>query len=81
MITRVQKKFLNKIYPPFAIMAYVLIIMEIFIRAPNIYVASAVVGVGIIGPLLIWFFREAWRDAKWEVERENQTMINTLKDS
>jgi hypothetical protein len=81
MITRVQKKFLNKIYPPFAIMAYVFIIMEIFIRAENIYVAGAIVGVGIIGPLLIWFFREAWRDAKWEVERENQVMMNTLKDS
>jgi hypothetical protein len=81
MITRVQKKFLNKIYPPFAIMAYVFIIMEIFIRAENIYVAGAIVGVGIIGPLLIWFFREAWRDAKWEVERENQIMMNTLKDS
>lgn len=80
MQNRVLKKFLNKIYPPFAIMAYVFIIMEIFIRAPNIYVASAVVGVGIIGPLLIWFFREAWKDAKWEVERENQVMINTLKD-
>ena len=79
-MSRVTKKFLNKIWPPFAIMAYVFIIMEIFIRAPNIYVASAVVGVGIIGPLLIWFFREAWRDAKWEVEQENQIMLNTLKD-
>ena len=70
-----------KIAPPFVIIAYVLLVMELFIRAPNIYVASAIVGVGIIGPLLIWFFREAWRDAKWEVERENQVMMNTLKDS
>ena len=81
MIKRVQKKFLMKIAPPFVIIAYVLLVMELFIRAPNIYVASAIVGVGIIGPLLIWFFREAWRDAKWEVERENQVMMNTLKDS
>lgn len=79
-MNRVHKKFLNKIWPPFAIMAYVWIVMTIFINAPNIYVAGAVVGVCILGPLAYLFFREAWRDAKWEVERENDIMINTLKD-
>jgi len=79
-MNRVHKKFLNKIWPPFAIMAYVWITMTIFINAPNIYVAGAIVGVFILGPLFYWFFREAWKDAKWEVERENDIMIKTLKD-
>ena len=81
MITRVQKKFLNKIYPPFAIMAYIYLVMTLFINAPSTTAAIAIVVVMLIGPLLGWYFYEAWKDAKWEVERENQVMLNTLKDS
>ena len=81
MITRVQKKFLNKIYPPFAIMAYIYLVMTLFINAPNTTLGIVIVLVMLIGPLTGWFFYEAWKDAKWEVERENQVMMNTLKDS
>lgn len=80
MQNRVTKKFLIKIAPPFAIMAYVWFVIQLFTYAPNVYVAGGIVGVFILGPLFVWFFREAWRDAKWEVEQENQIMLNTLKD-
>lgn len=80
MQNRVTKKFLNKIYPPFAIMAYVYLVMQLFINAPNATLGIAIVVVMLIGPLIGFFFREAWRDAKWEVEQENQIMLNTLKD-
>ena len=54
--------------------------MQIFLLMPNALMATVVALVFVVGPLVGFFFREAWKDAKWEVERENQTMVNTLKD-
>lgn len=79
-MTRVQKKFLAKIWPPFAIMAYIFVVMQIFLLMPSALMATVLALVFVVGPLVGLFFREAWKDAKWEVERENQTMVNTLKD-
>jgi uncharacterized membrane protein len=80
VMNRVQKKFLIKIAPPFAIMAYVYAVIKLFTYAPNVYVAGGILGVGFVAPVCYFFFREAWKDAKWEVERENEIMLNTLKD-
>lgn len=80
VMNRVQKKFLLKIAPPFAVMAYVWFVIQLFTHAPNVYIAGGIVCLLILGPLFVWFFREAWKDAKWEVERENEIMLNSLKD-
>lgn len=80
MKNRVMKKFLQKLWPPAAIMAYVLAVMEIAGLFPNPMQSIAFVGVMIFLPILVYILRETWMQAKREVDYENEMMLNTLKD-
>ena len=80
MQNRVLKKFLEKLWPPVAIMAYVLAVLEIGGYFPNPMQSIAFVGVMIFLPMLVYILRETWLQAKREVEWENKTTMETLKN-
>lgn len=80
MKNRVMKKFLQKLWPPVAIMAYVLTVMEIGGWFEHPMQSIAFVGIMIFLPILVYILRETWMQAKREVDYENEMMLNTLKE-
>tara|TARA_B100000902_G_scaffold219918_1_gene208875 strand:- start:2560 stop:2805 length:246 start_codon:yes stop_codon:yes gene_type:complete len=78
-MTRLQRKFLAKIAPPFVIMAYVAFVLLLFLASPSVWFAVGVIILFLMVPLFGWFFYESWKDAKWEIERENQQMLYEIK--
>jgi hypothetical protein len=80
MQNRVLKKFLEKLWPPVAIMTYVLVVLEIGGYFTNPMQSIAFVGVMIFLPMLGYILRETWLQAKREVEWENKTTMETLKN-
>ena len=83
-MSRVWKKFFFKLAEPLAIASYVFSTM--FLAE---YVATvleygkegyfAIIAVMIFIPVLAVMLRMTWRQAKYEVDRENEEMIRTLK--
>ena len=78
-MNRVTKKFLNKIWQPFAVMAYVFVVFYVATMAKDPLTMALIIGSCLAVPLLYVFFRDAYKDAKREVEHENQMMLNKIK--
>ena len=83
-MNRVWKKFFFKLAEPLGFALYVFSTMvlaeyvaKVLEYGDNGYIA--VVGVMIIIPILVVMLRMTWRQAKSEVDRENEEMLNTLK--
>lgn len=82
-MSRVMKKFLKKLAEPVIIMAYVsfatVLVMWTY---ANVSAGMAVVVFCIMIPIpmFAYLIRDMWRDAKREVEWENDYMLNTLKE-
>ena len=78
-MNRVTKKFLGKIWQPFAIMAYVFVVFYVATMTKDPLTMGLIIGVCFAVPLLYVFFKDAYRTAKWEVEHENQIMLDKIK--
>tara|TARA_B100000035_G_scaffold100917_1_gene85602 strand:- start:2710 stop:2955 length:246 start_codon:yes stop_codon:yes gene_type:complete len=78
-MTRLQRKFLRKIAPPFVIMGYIAMVLMLFVASPNTWFAAGVLVLFLMVPLFGWFLWESWKDAKWEIERENHQMLHDIK--
>jgi len=81
MQTRVLKKFLHKIAPPFIGIVYVLAAFELAKLLDDPIHSIALVGLLVLVPIVVYMFYETWQQAKREVEQENEIMMRTLKDS
>jgi len=60
---------------------YVFAAMHLAGYAENPLHRITIAGILIIAPMIIYMLRETWLQAKREVDWENETMLNTLKDS
>jgi len=83
-MNRVWKKFLGKFVEPLAYMAYGMFAIGLTMwsgTVVNEFTGIAVFFIMIVIPAVSLIIRDMWRDAKREVEWENETMLNTLKDS
>ena len=80
-MSRVTKKFLGKLLPPVGMIVYVFAAMHLAGYAENPLHRITIAGILIIAPMIIYMLRETWLQAKREVDWENETMLNTLKDS
>lgn len=78
-MNRVTKKFLNKIWQPFAVMAYVFVVFYVATMAKDPLTMALIIGSCLAVPILYVFFRDSYKDAKWEVEQENQMILNKIK--
>ena len=84
-MNRVWKKFFRKLAEPVGIFIYVFSTMILAEYVGDIlgygnegYIA--VIAVMIFVPVLAMMIRMTWRQAKEEVDRENQVMLNALKE-
>ena len=81
-MNRVWKKFFRKLAEPIGVMAYILFAVGLTMWTAE-YVsqgASIVVFVIMIPvPMFVYLIRDMWRQAKTEVEWENEVMMRTLK--
>jgi len=80
-MSRVTKKFFGKLLPPVGMIVYVFAAMHLAGYAENPLHRITIAGILIIAPMIIYMLRETWLQAKREVDWENETMLNTLKDS
>jgi len=80
-MNRVTKKFFGKLLPPVGMIVYVFAAMHLAGYAENPLHRITIAGILIIAPMIIYMLRETWLQAKREVDWENETMLNTLKDS
>jgi len=80
-MNRVAKKFFGKLLPPVGMIVYVFAAMHLAGYAENPLHRITIAGILIIAPMIIYMLRETWLQAKREVDWENETMLNTLKDS
>lgn len=83
-MNRVWKKFFLKLAEPLGIVLYVCsaMILAEYVGTVLEYGKegyAAVLGIMIFIPILAIMLRMTWRQAKDEVDRENQDMLNTLK--
>jgi hypothetical protein len=78
-MNRVTKKFFGKIWQPFAIMAYIFVVCYLATMTKDPLTMALIAGVCFTVPLLYVFFKQAYKDAKWEVEQENQMILNKIK--
>lgn len=81
-MNRVWKKFFRKLAGPIGFMAYVMFAVGLTLWTME----NVSEGVGIIVfvimipvPAIAFLIRDMWRDAKSEVEWENEVMMRTLK--
>ena len=84
-MNRVWKKFFRKLAEPVGIFFYVFGTMFLAEYVGDILGYGAdgyitVIVVMIILPILAMMIRMTWRQAKDEVARENEVMLNTLKE-
>ena len=84
-MNRVWRKFLKKLAEPLGIGLYVFgtMILAEYVGTVSEYGKegyAAVLGVMIFMPILAMMIRMTWRQAKDEVARENEIMLNTLKE-
>jgi hypothetical protein len=83
-MNRVWKKFFLKLAEPLGIVLYVsgTIVLAKYVATVLEYGKegyAAVLGVMIFIPVIAVMLRMTWRQAKYEVDRENEEMIRTLK--
>lgn len=84
-MNRVWRKFLKKLAEPLGIALYVssAMILAEYVGTVLEYGKegyAAVLGVMVFVPILAMMIRMTWRQAKDEVARENEIMLNTLKE-
>jgi hypothetical protein len=84
-MNRVWRKFLKKLAEPLGIGLYVFgtMVLAEYVGTELEYGKegyTAVLGVMIFIPILAIMLRITWRQAKDEVDRENQVMLNALKE-
>ena len=82
-MSRVMKKFLKKLAGPIGFMAYIMFAVSLTtwtIINVSEAIAIAVFIIMIPIPAITFLIRDMWRDAKREVEWENDYMLNTLKE-
>jgi hypothetical protein len=81
-MNRVWKKFLGNLVEPLAFIAYCMFAIGLTMwsgTVVNEFTGIAVFFIMIVIPAFSLIIRDMWRDAKREVEWENEEMIRTLK--
>jgi len=84
-MSRVWKKFFLKLAEPLGIVLYVsgTMILAEYVATVLEYGRKgfvATMAVMIFIPVIAVMLRITWRQAKYEVDRENRDMLNTLKE-
>lgn len=83
-MNRVWKKFFRKLAEPlgFGLYFFVTMVLAEYVAEVLEYGSEGyltVIAVMVIIPIFAIMIRMTWQQAKSEVERENQDMLNTLK--
>ena len=82
-MNRVWKHFLKNLAWPVGIASYIVAVSIGGVYADTLFKGGSlvVVSIFIAFPVLAYFVRDMWRDAKEKVEWENRKMMSTLKGS
>ena len=78
-MSRVMKKFFEKLYPPVLIVAYVSGVISASGYITNPMHSIAFVGAFIIAPMIGYMLWETWQQAKREVEWENRDLMREIE--
>ncbi len=81
MQTRILKKFLGKLIPPFIGVVYVLAALELGAQFTDPLYGIVVVGLMVIVPMVAYILYETWQTSKREVEQENRDLMRSMKDA
>ena len=78
-MSRVMKKFFEKLYPPVGIIAYVFTVITVSGYISNPMYKVGFVGAFIIVPMIAYMLWETWQQAKREVEWENRDLMREIE--